>query len=136
VTLNSFQLTLSLLCGVAGCSHAVSPPKCARAADCESPAATLFVRNNKWTDVVIYVVHGSSRDRLGQVPSVESAVYPVPPALLAPDGQIVFHVQVLGTPEIFRTAPIMVVSSHTIIDLVIKNSIDYSTFFVSSKDPP
>jgi len=30
----------------------------------------------------------------------------------------------------------MVVSSHTIIDLVIENFIDYSTFFVSSEDPP
>lgn len=111
-------------------------PKDAQAPRSESPAATLFVRNNKWTDVVIYVVHGSSRDRLGQVPSVESAVYPVPPALLAPDGQIVVHVQALGTPEVYRTAPIMVVSSHTIIDLTVENFIDYSTFFVSSEDPP
>ena len=111
-------------------------PKPAQARRSEPPAATLFVRNNKWTDVVIYVVHGSSRDRLGQVPSVESATYTVPPALLALDGQIVFQVQALGAPEVYWTAPIMISSSHTIIDLTVENFIDYSTFFITSEDAP
>jgi hypothetical protein len=110
-------------------------PKCAKAAQSDSPAATLYVTNNKWTDVVIYVIHGSSRDRLGQVPSVESAIYKVPSALFAPDGQVVFQVQALGAPELYKTAPITILSSHTIIDLTVENFIDHSTYFVSSEEP-
>ena len=135
MTLRSLRLPLSLLFGVVGCSHAASPDH-AQAPQPESPEATLSVRNNKWTDVVIYVVHGSSRDRLGQVPSVGSAIYRVPPALLAPDGQIAFQVQTPGAPEVYETAPVMVLSSHTIIDLTVENYIDHSTLFIRSEDAP
>ena len=130
-----FLVAFGVLMSFAGCSRAVSL-KNTQAQLCPVPTVTLNVTNNKWTAVALYVVHGSSRDRLGLVPSVQSATYPIPPGLLGPDGQIFVEVDAVGAPDVYRTPSIMVLSTRTIIDLTVENFIAYSTVFVSSEDEP
>src|SRR5262249_3229502 len=71
---------------------ALAASGCARAASnagrqsertfCAKSTATVYVQNDNWMDVVVYAVRGGARFRLGQVTSVQSAVFELPSAAL------------------------------------------------------
>jgi len=126
-----------------GAGMAVTASGCASAAHlaksertfCAKSTATLYVQNDNWLDVVIYIVRGGSRYRLGQVSSVQSAMFEVPPAAIGATGDIVVLADPIGSNYGFVTDDIMIAPGHTIIDLRVDNIIDHSSWSVAVEDP-
>src|SRR5215213_2869013 len=76
------SLTLSA-CGTAtGAARLPDGPAPGRTATAVQPAM-LKVSNYNWMDVVVYAVQGNSRVRLGQVTSMSSASFRLPPRMVA-----------------------------------------------------
>jgi hypothetical protein len=98
---------------------------------CPRVAATLYLTNHNWANVVVYVIHGSARDLLGRVPSIESGVFDIPAAMLGSANEIVLVVDP-GAGESFVTPPIVIRPPHTVIDVTIENVIAYSTVYVTA----
>ena len=78
------------------------------------------------------MLHGTARDRLGRVPSLEAAVFEVPAAMLGAGQEIILVADPgTGGGESFVTPVILVRPPHTVIDLTIENYIAYSRVFVT-----
>ena len=130
----------ALLFGLAastGCAHATHVAQNERTF-CAKSTATLYVQNDNWMDVVVYAVRGGSRFRLGEVTSIQSAVFELPSVALGASSGLYFLVDPIGAitnERMFATDDIMVAPGHTIIDLRIDNIIDHSSWSVAVEDP-
>jgi hypothetical protein len=105
---------------------------------CAKSTATLYVQNDNWMDVVVYAVRGGSRFRLGQVSSVQSAVFEIPAVALGASSGMFILVDPIGAitnDRMFATDDLMIAPGHTIIDLRVDNIIDHSSWSVAVEDP-
>ena len=102
---------------------------------CARSTATVYVQNDNWLDVVIYVVRGGSRYRLGEVSSVQSAVFEVPTAALGATNDIYLLADPIGSNYPYATDEIMMAPGHTIIELRVDNVISHSSYSVGVEDP-
>jgi hypothetical protein len=96
------------------------------------------VQNDNWMDVVVYAVRGGSRFRLGQVSSVQSAVFELPSAVLGATSGLYILADPVGTvsaERMFATDDIKLAPGHTIIDLRVDNVIAHSSWSVAVEDP-
>jgi hypothetical protein len=66
--------------------------------------ATLRVRNANWSDVRIYLVHAGMAMRLGSVTSQSSAVFEIPPDVLAEAAGVTLVASPLAGRESFSVA--------------------------------
>src|SRR6185312_16327144 len=72
-----------------GCAHATHGASDANQRTfCAKSTATLYVQNDNWMDIVVYAVRGSSRFRMGQVSSLQSAVFELPSAVIGASGSV------------------------------------------------
>src|SRR5688572_12950534 len=71
--------TLAILAGCARSTSAVNTGTTAviNRNFCPRSTATLYVTNDGWSDVVIYILRGGSRYRLGDVTGVQSAAFQI-----------------------------------------------------------
>ena len=122
-----------------GCAHGIrTGGRQQERTFCAKSTATLYVQNDNWLDIVIYAVRGGSRFRLGQVTSVQSAVFELPPAALGATSSLFILADPIGTSrayEMFATDDIMLAPGHTIIDLRLDNVISHSSWSVAVEDP-
>ena len=133
---------LSLVLAVAvssACAHATHNAGEANSRTfCAKSTATLYVQNDNWMDVVLYAVRGSSRFRMGQVSSLQSAVFELPSAVIGASGSVFILADPVGAvsnDRMFATDDIMLAPGHTIIDLRLDNIIDHSSWSVAVEDP-
>ena len=107
------------------------------AAGCDLPGpypsgrtgVTLDVVNDNWLDMDLYVVHGTTRSRIGQVSSLSRMEIEIGEQLLG-DGEIVVMADPVGSIETYTT-PAIVVVGHTEIDLLLNNVLSHSSYRVS-----
>jgi hypothetical protein len=71
-------------------SGACSRNRAGRGPAPESTPTTIEVDNQAHSDVVMYVANGSTRFRLGMVPSLSSGKFALPRQLKAPNGSVQF----------------------------------------------
>ncbi len=69
---------------------------------------TLRVTNNNWSTMTVYAIRGGTRFRLGQVPSMGSAVFRLPSTLTAGTGGLRFLADPIGGSETFLSQNIYV----------------------------
>lgn len=130
---------LVLAVGVAtltsGCARATRLGQSNDRTFCARSTATVYVQNDNWLDVVIYVARGGSRYRLGQVSSVQSAVFQIPPAAIGATGDVYLVADPIGSVYGYFTDNIMIAPGHTIIELRVDNVISHSSYSVGVEDP-
>ena len=138
---NSLQGTalFAILLALSGCAHATgSASRQNERTFCAKSTATVYVQNDNWMDVVLYAVRGGSRFRLGQVTSVQSAVFELPSAALGASSSLYLLADPIGATrnyDMFATDDIYLAPGHTIIDLRLDNIISHSSWSVAVEDP-
>jgi hypothetical protein len=100
-----------------------------RTAAAERPA-TLKVSNYNWMDVVVYAAQGNSRVRLGQVTSMRSASFPLPPRMVGNGAQAVrLMVDPVGSNEGWQTEGISIQAGQQ-VQFNVQNSLSFSSVLV------
>ncbi len=100
-------------------------------ADSEQPVqdVALHVANHNWSDIVVFAVRGSSRQRLGDVPTGMQADFVVPRSMVI-GGSLTIYLHPIGGPRDFSTGPILV-SPGQEVDMRIENSLNQTNWSVS-----
>src|ERR1041385_5583172 len=136
-----FSTSLLLVAALAatGCAHTTKLASAQKERTfCAKSTATVYVQNDNWLDVVIYAVRGGARFRLGQVTSVQSAVFELPTAALGATNSLYILADPIGVTSdynMFATDDIMIAPGHTIIDVRLDNIISHSSWTVAVEDP-
>src|ERR1051326_8971704 len=123
----SFTTSLLLIgaLATAGCAHSTKLASAQKERTfCAKSTATVYVQNDNWLDIVVYAVRGGARFRLGQVTSVQSAVFELPSAALGATNSLYLLADPIGRTtayDMFATDDIMIAPGHTIIELRLDN---------------
>lgn len=91
--------------------------------------ATLLVKNNNWQEVVIYMLRGSSRARLGSVPSMGSARFRLEETMINGTGDVRIMADPVGSARSY-TSPAINVIPGSEVELQVQNHISISSFAV------
>jgi len=106
-------------------------PSPGRTATAAVPPAMLKVSNYNWMDVVVYAVQGNSRVRLGQVTSMSSASFRLPPRMVANNVESVrLMVDPIGSIEGWQTEGISVHPGEK-VQFNVQNSLSFSSVLVA-----
>jgi hypothetical protein len=136
-----------LLVATAGCAgRATQQVASSNQNFCPKSSATVYVTNDNWLDMVIYVSRNGSRYRLGEVTGVQSAVFRIPEATMGAALDLRLIADPIGCfsdnrgprndcQAGFVTPNIMMAPGHTIIDMRLHNIIAHSTVSVGVEDP-
>ena len=95
----------------------------------EDQTAIVQVTNNNWADMVIYVVRGGARFRLGTAPSLSTVELNLPRSLVDGTGEVELAADPVGSDRVFRTGPIHVAAGQ-LIELTLQNHLQISYFSV------
>ena len=132
-------LVMAALLAVTGCARAARSTSTGNASIdrnfCPKSTATLYVTNDGWLDIVIYVYRGGTRYRLGDVTAVQSAVFQIPEAMMGAGSDIALFADPVGSSYGYNTGSIPLSPGHTAIDLRIANIINQSTFSYGVEAP-
>jgi hypothetical protein len=90
---------------------------------------TVVVQNNNWLDMVIYVMNGTQRTRLGSVNSMSSARFRVTDALSGGYGQLRLVADPIGSNRAFALPMINVVPGAE-VQVRLENNITTSSYSV------
>ena len=137
LSIPALVLTLGVATVTSGCARAARLAKNSERTFCAKSTATVYVQNDNWLDVVIYVVRGGSRYRLGQVSSLTAAKFEIPPAAVGATGDIYLLADPIGAVSsyaMYSTDDIMIPPGHTIIELRVDNVISHSAYTVGVED--
>ena len=129
--------TLAILAGCARSTSAVNTGTTAviNRNFCPRSTATLYVTNDGWSDVVIYILRGGSRYRLGDVTGVQSAAFQISEMMVGAGSDLAVFVDPIGSDYGFNTGTIPLQPGHTSIDLRIANIINQSSFSYGVESP-
>ncbi|SRR5712692_894946 len=137
---NALLAVLPLFLSIASASGCARAARLARSSSndrtfCAKSTATVYVQNDNWLDVVIYVVRGGSQFRLGQVSSLTMAKFELPAAAIGATGDVAILASPIGGSRYpYLTDNIMIAPGHTIIALRVDNIIDHSSVTVGVED--
>ncbi|MBI4419999.1 MAG: hypothetical protein HY560_04170 [Gemmatimonadetes bacterium] len=131
----ALALVVGMTAVASGCARAARLASQNDRTFCARSTATVYVQNDNWLDVVVYVVRGGARFRLGQVTSVQSAVFEVPSAALGATSDLYLLADPIGSNYPYATDQIMIAPGHTIIELRVDNIISHSSYSVGVEDP-
>jgi hypothetical protein len=90
---------------------------------------TLIVQNNNWLDMVIYVVQGSQRARLGSVNSMTTSRFRITDSLAGGFGQLRLVADPIGSNRSFALPMINVVPGSE-VQVRLENNIAASSYSV------
>lgn len=138
----SMVLAVALM-SVAGCAARSSATRTATIDRnfCPKATATLYVTNDNWLDVVVYVLRGGSRFRLGEVTSIQSAVFRIPDAALGGTDNFAILADPIGSFNTsgrdhgYATGAISLQPGHTVVDLRVANILDHSSYSYGVEGP-
>ena len=107
---------------------------CAPATEQSGPGAwesqtTLVVKNNNWQEVVIYMMRGASRARLGSVPSMGSARFRIAETMVNGIGDVRIMADPIGSDRTYTSPAINVVPGSE-VELQVQSHISISSFAV------
>ena len=91
---------------------------------------TLVVENNNWSEVVIYVMRGSSRTRLGNVQSMRTARFHITDTMVNGLGEVRIVADPIGSDRAY-VSPVINVVPGSRVDLKVQNQLSVSYFSVS-----
>lgn len=122
--------------GTALCVVLLAAAACAsapRTADEESTGppqpVTLYVQNNHWSDVTIWVLAGGQRNRLGTVTAARTAEFVLRPAMLSHRGEVRFAARALaGMGPV--TTDLVVLRSGSVVEWTLESSLNRSSLSV------
>lgn len=72
------------------------------------PHAVLNVENHHWLDVIVYVLHGGTRARMGQVTATSVSTFAIPQRMLGGTGQIRLAADPIGSHDAHTSETIFV----------------------------
>jgi hypothetical protein len=98
-----------------------------------SNPATVFVKNDNWNDVVVYLVRGNQRVRLGSVPSIGRAEFRLPQAYVLGVSDVTLQADPIGATESYISPPIQVYEGARVV-LSIQKQLRLSSFAVYASD--
>ena len=90
---------------------------------------TLVIENNNWADMVIYVLRGAQRSRIGSVNSMSTARFKLPESVAGTYGDLRIIADPIGSNRTF-TSPVISVVPGSQIEVSVQNNITTSTFAV------
>ena len=98
-------------------------------------STSITVRNQNWNDVVVYLLHGSSRVRLGTVNALSTSEFGIPGAYVLGVSDVTLQADPIGSSATFVSEPIQVYpGAH--INLHIENAIRMSSYGVYDTGGP
>ena len=92
-------------------------------------ATTLVVKNNNWQEVVIYVMRGAMRTRLGSVTSMNSARFRLSDTMMSGTGGVRIVADPIGSARTY-TSPAITVTPGAQVELQVQNQISISNYAV------
>ena len=140
---------MALVAGaLSGCAHATSGAATGATGVavinrnfCPKPSVTLYVTNDNWLDMVIYIYRGSSRFRLGEVTGVQSEVFEIPSAAMGSTSDFAILADPIGSfnssggANGFATGSIGVATGgHLVVDLRLANILNQSSYSYGVED--
>ncbi len=131
-------VVVSTASGALGCSQAT---RLASGDDfddlqvCVQPAATVYITNDNWLDMAIFILRSGSRYRLGQVSSLTSSVFELPETIIGAARDLQVVADPIGSNRGWSSPLITIVPGHNIIDVRLSNVINHSTYYVGVEDP-
>lgn len=90
---------------------------------------TLVVENANWSDITIYLLYGSSRIRMGSVPSMRQARFNIPDAYVLGVSDVTLQADPVGSGRTWISPPIQVFPGAQVA-LKVENAIRLSNFAV------
>ena len=91
---------------------------------------TLVVQNNNWSEMVIYVMRGTTRARLGQVSSMSSAKFPIRDVVAGgPYGEVRIMADPVGSGGRFTSSVIQIVPGAQ-VEITLANNLAMSHYSV------
>ena len=90
---------------------------------------TLLISNYNWSDMVIYVLRGAQRSRIGSVTSMSTARFKLPESIAGTYGELRIVADPIGSTRTY-TSPVINVVPGTQVELRVENNISVSTFAV------
>jgi hypothetical protein len=90
---------------------------------------TLLVKNNNWQEVVIYMMRGSMRTRLGSVNSMGQARFRISDTMLTGTGDVRIVADPIGSERTYTSPAINVVPGSE-VELQVQNVLSISSFAV------
>ena len=98
-------LAVAALVMLAACAPATEHARSSHAVD---RGTTLVVQNDNWSDVVVYLMRGSARTRIGQVMAMGKAEFNLPAAYVVGVSDVTLQAAPVGSNESYISPPIMV----------------------------
>lgn len=89
----------------------------------------MVAENSGWLDVVVFLVHGSTRTRLGTVSSLRTARFNIPRAHTIGASTVTLELAPVGSAQSYFSPAIAISPGHTLV-LRIGNALTLSTFAV------
>ncbi len=89
-------------------------------------AATVVVSNDNWHDMRVYATRNGMRVRLGTVTSMSSQKFNLPGGLLGGAGELHLLADPIGSPNGYRSQPLLVRSGQ-MIEVNLRNNLALST---------
>ncbi len=117
---------------VAGCSllpHHHDQEPAEDTEDQQAQDVALHVANHNWSDIVVFAVRGSSRQRLGDVATGMQVDFIVPRNMVI-GGSLTVLLHPIGGPRDFSTGPILVAPGQE-VDLRVENILVQTNWSVS-----
>jgi hypothetical protein len=124
--LRNFLVVAATAAALGACAPA------AEQAELGSPESrtTLLVSNNNWSDMVIYLVRGSTRSRLGSVSSMGTARFAISDAMTGGGyGEIRVMADPIGSDRTW-TSPVIDIVPGSQVELTVQNHLATSHFAV------
>ena len=119
-----------------GCAHASSDAQRAHDQDnglldagVTQQRTVVYVRNNNWSDMTIYLVRAGSQQRLGSVPSQSSQSFVVPTHLIVSAGRVHLMADPIGSSKKFMS-PALMLSPGQKAEWVLENMLSLSSMWV------
>lgn len=94
-----------------------------------SRAASVVVRNDNWSDVVVYALRLGTRQRLGSVVSMTTERLRLPPGVLAGGDGLRLMVDLIGSRETYTTEVVTVLPGDR-VELRVQNHLAISSVSV------
>jgi len=98
----------------------------------DASAATVRVTNNNWSNVTVYLVRDGMRTRLGDVTSMRTEEFRMPPIFTNTSGNIQLLVSPLGSNDVYVT-PGFSVQPGQQVEFNVENQLTISSFAIWSR---
>jgi hypothetical protein len=119
-------LLLAVTLPLVSCAGRASPETAGPARD---GIALVRVTNNNWSDMIIYVLKGGTRTRLGRVPSLSTVELKLPRTIVGIGSEFEIAADPVGPEQAFRTGSIHVEPGQW-VEFTIQNHLEVSYYSI------